>query len=126
MKAAQDFVIYEGKEGHLVPYYSGDSLDGIKKISIKKGEEIPSKHLKDLVNHIPDYVELEYVNNDIVIPKELRKKPKKAKDEKKEKKGYTKEELDNMRFSKLKSMAKEMGHTGRSKSGLIKHILENQ
>lgn len=123
MKAAQDFELYENNEGNLVPYYSGDSLTGIKKISVKKGEDIPSKHLKDLVNHLPDYVELKYKNNDMIIPEELRKKPKK---EEKKLKGYTKEELNDMNFSKLKEIAEKLGQTGRSKTGLIKDILANQ
>ena len=38
---------------------------------------------------------------------------------------YTKSDLENMSFSKLKKIAKTFGETGRSKKGIIKDILKH-
>jgi hypothetical protein len=46
--------------------------------------------------------------------------------EKKSEDIYSKEDLEGMDFSKLKSIAKKFGETGRSKGGLIKDILKSQ
>ena len=52
------------------------------------------------------------------------KKSEKVK-EKVESKVYSKSELEGFDFSKLKEIAKKLGETGRSKSGIIKDILKH-
>lgn len=42
-----------------------------------------------------------------------------------ERKVYSKEELQKLSFNELKKLAKNVGETGRSKSGLIKDILKH-
>jgi len=51
-------------------------------------------------------------------------KIEKKKEEVKEIK-YVKKDLEKLSFSKLKKIAKKLGETGRSKSGLIKDILKH-
>ena len=54
-------------------------------------------------------------------------KPGQIKKEKKvEDKKYSKDDLNKLNFKELKKLAKKLGQTGRSKSGLIKDILKSQ
>lgn len=60
------------------------------------------------------------------IPKMRTKvKPKEVKVDKKVELKYVKSDLEKLSFSKLKKIAKRLGETGRSKSGLIKDILKH-
>ena len=57
--------------------------------------------------------------------KESKKEPKEEVKEKEESNEYVKEDLEKLSFSKLKKLAKKLGETGRSSTGLIKDILKH-
>jgi len=73
MKARQDFEMHlDSKSGAPVPYKDGDSLDGIKVVKVKKGEDVPKSVLSYLLVSGRDYLEIEEplkVKSKPIIPK---------------------------------------------------------
>ena len=137
VKARQDFELYLDKSGNPRSYKEGEPLGETIKVSVKKGEDVPSEVLNLVFNNIPDYLDLKYKNNDIVISKELKlelekkhKIPKKLKLEPKKQEKYTKESvleiLDKKGFKALKLIGKKFNVTDRSSKRLIQEILDAQ
>ncbi len=130
IKARQDFVMYLDKSGNPLPYKEGDPLGEARKVSVKKGNEVPSEILNIVFYNIPDYLDLEYKNNNIIVSKELKlkleKKPKVSKKQEK----YTEESLleilDKKGFKALKLIGKKFNVTDRSSKRLIREILKAQ
>ena len=130
MKARQDFTIFVNTVGTPVSHQSGDSLKGIKKIVVKKGEVVP----KDLHSHFlqftSDLIDLTTVTDNerkqalhpIIIVK-----PKPSK--KIEKKKFTKQEINYMNKEKQIALLKKLGWKGsipRREKSLIALILKLQ
>ena len=130
IKARQDFVMYLDKSGNPLPYKEGDPLGEARKVSVEKGNEVPSEILNIVFYNIPDYLDLEYQNNNIIVSKELKlkleKKPKVSKKQEK----YTEESLleilDKKGFKALKLIGKKFNVTDRSSKRLIREILKAQ
>ena len=130
VKARQNFVMYLDKSGNPLPYKEGDPLGEARKVSVKKGNEVPSEILNIVFYNIPDYLDLEYKNNNIIVSKELKlkleKKPKVSKKQEK----YTEESLleilDKKGFKALKLIGKKFNVTDRSSKRLIREILKAQ
>ena len=71
MKAKQEFTVYL-KGGVRVPYYSGDTLDGITVVTVNVGAEIPPEIGSDILSNLQNYVNLETVTEE---EKKGRKQP---------------------------------------------------
>ena len=130
VKARQDFTLYLDKSGNPLSYKEGDPLGEARKVSVKKGKEVPSEVLNLVFYNIPDYLDLKYKNNDIVISKELEVELKKIPKKSKKQEKYTKESLlevlDKKGFKALKLIGKKFNVTDRSSRRLIQEILNAQ
>ena len=130
VKARQDFTLYLDKSGNPLSYKEGEPLGEARKVSVKRGKEVPSEVLKLVFNNIPDYLDLKYKNNDIVISKELEIELKKVPKVSKKQEKYTKESLLEVLakkgFKALKLIGKKFNVTDRSSKRLIKEILNAQ
>ena len=130
IKARKDFVLYLDKSGNPRPHKEGEPLGESRKVSIKKGEEVPSELINLLFYNLPDYLDLEYKNNNIVVSKELEAELKKTSKVSKPKEKYTKESLlevlEKKGFKALKLIGKKFNVTDRSSKRLIKEILKAQ
>ncbi len=128
VKAKEGFEIVLDKAGNRVPYKEGYPKTDLKFIKVKKGEEIPSKFLKDIANHnIHLLADVKFKDmRPINLPKELGLDPSKPK----VKKEYTKESLteiyEEKGFSALRAIGDKFGVKGRSLKGLIADILKAQ
>lgn len=138
MKAAQDFEVLLNKDGsrNYSPYSDPEKIPGgtsIKKF--KKGEDVPVKIVPDLLIYNPDYLDVEYKEGQIVLPKGVDVNLiAKADDIRKvEAKGnlFSRDDLEKkelkMGFSSFRKWAKKkFGTTDRSKGALIEEILNIQ
>ncbi len=131
MKASEDFEIVIDKDGHRVPYKSGDSKAGLKFIKVKKDTEIPKDYLKEIaernINLVAGVVYKYMVPQNLpegvgisVVSKTLKIKKRK----------YTQNSLTKIKneqgFSALKKIGKDFGVTDRSSKRLITEILKVQ
>ena len=64
MKAIQDFEVFVNKNNDRVPHYSGSSIEGKKKLAIKKGEDIPKEVASDILQFNRDFVDLKTVTDE--------------------------------------------------------------
>ena len=145
MKARQDFELYIDKStNNITSYCSGDSKSHLKELKFKIGDDIPNDYIKDLLMHLPDYVEIEYKDGNMILPETGKKivgpkieKPERPKAKPRiPRREYSMESLTIVFNSKglagLKEIAKnfkdEKGNTltDRSSRRLIAEILKAQ
>lgn len=131
MKSLDNFTIVL-RRGLPIPYKDGDSKKDVEFVKVKKGEDIPKKILKLVIERNLIYVDVKYINKvpqglptDIglslpEVSKELKIKPRK----------YTQNSLTKVYndngFSALKKIGEEFGTTDRSYRRLIVEILKLQ
>ena len=126
MKAIKDFVVYVDKDSNLVSHSRSESLDGKKKISVKKGETVPEEIVQPLLTNLPDYLEIEIKQGRLVIPEKYKRK----KNIRIKKLGYTREQLNNIYNEKKMKGLREIGSkfdppiVDRSAQRLIAEILK--
>ena len=76
MKARQDFEVFV-TDGTIYPHYEGDSIGKKIRITIKKGKEVPQEILSYLIQHNPDWLEIDENEKGEILQKKsaLRKAP---------------------------------------------------
>ena len=131
MKATKDFTIIL-REGIRVPYKEGDDKTNLKFIKIKKNQEIPNEHIRNIIERNLELVDVEYKDKKPILPKEFSPEPKPIKKMKIEKRKYSQESLTKLYNEEGMSALKEVGKefdplvTDRSYRRLIAEILRAQ
>ena len=129
MKAAEDIVIAQNKDGIVVPYKSGYPTTNLDIIEIKKGQEIPKQFLRRFVERNLELIaDVKYINKvPVNLPKDLLPQKEVSKTMKIKKRKYTQDSLTEIRnkggFPALKKIGEEFGVTDRSSRRIIIEIL---
>ncbi|MHA1827946.1 MAG: hypothetical protein ACTSX6_04780 [Candidatus Heimdallarchaeaceae archaeon] len=130
MKAKQDFVIHVTKDtGDPISYKEGEPMTNIKKIVVKKGDEVPEDILQNIYLFNRDFLEIQYKDGVPVLPKELQDKKSPPLIPKRK---YSMESLHKVYEKKGLQGLKEIGAkfdppiTDRSHKRLISEILTAQ
>lgn len=132
MKATEDLVIAVNKDNVRVPFRVGVKYKDLKFTTVKKGTEIPEEHLRDLLQHNIEFVDVEYeFRVPINIPKGFEPTtPPVSKELKIKKRKYTQSSLNaiynDKGFGALKKVGEEFGVTDRSSRRIIVEILRAQ
>ncbi len=132
MNATEDFTIAVNKDGFRVPYRVGVTYKNLTFIHVRKGNEIPTKFLKNIIEHNIELVDVKYkFRKPINLPNGMDiSQPEISKTMKINRRKYSQESLTKLYnekgFSALKEIGKEFGVTDRSYRRLINEILTAQ
>jgi len=133
MKAAENItIVIHDKDKNLVSYKDGDSKAGLTFTVIKKGEEIPSNLLRNLVErNIEKIGDIIYKDKRPTnLPKDFNVESKTSTKMEIKKRKYSQNSLtkiyNDKGFSALKKIGEEFGVTDRSYRRLINEILTVQ
>ena len=133
MKASQEFTMFIDKHGQRASYKEGDDMKDLKRVVIKKGQEVPPAYVKELIEGNLDLLDVVYVNKVPQLPKEwdkvIKKKPV-PRTLKIKKREYSQESLtviyNKKSFAALRIIGDRFGVKDRSSRKLITEILKAQ